>query len=169
MKVIAEITDKTVLGLEGRSSAPPRYTARAIVKNGEGLYAVMHSYKHKLYSLPGGGVEENEDGVSAVIREVAEETGCACDTIEELGAVIENRNHADYTQVNEYYLVTTLSSPGKTHLTAEEISNQTVAEWHTLEEVFDLIRTPVHDTNQKKFLQARDVIALKAYMKIQGK
>ena len=40
MKLIAEITDREILGTGGLSSAAPRYTARAVLKNG-GLYAVM--------------------------------------------------------------------------------------------------------------------------------
>ena len=42
MRLIAEITDKEILGKDGLSSAKPRYTARAIVKNGD-LYAVICS------------------------------------------------------------------------------------------------------------------------------
>ena len=59
MKLIAEITDKEILGKEGLSFAEPRYTARAIVKNGD-LYSVIHSEKFHPYSLPGGGVDDGE-------------------------------------------------------------------------------------------------------------
>ena len=69
MKLIAEITDKEMLGKEGLSSANPRYTARAIVKNGE-LFAVIHSKRFHPYSLPGGGVDDGEDIVTALKREI---------------------------------------------------------------------------------------------------
>ena len=77
MKLIAEITDREILGTGGSSSAAPRYTARAVLKNG-GLYAVMYAEKFGLYSLPGGGVDDGEDVLTALKREILEETGCTC-------------------------------------------------------------------------------------------
>ena len=165
MKVLCELTDKEVLGTEGYSYAVPRLTARAIVKNKQGLYAVMYAQKFNLYSLPGGGVEDGEDILSALHREVLEETGCECDRIEELGCVLENRAHADYTQKSYYYIVTTSGPRRETELTEEERSNKTQVQWHTLEKAYELIASPVHDSNQRKFLQARDVTALDVYMK----
>ncbi len=58
MKQLCELNDKILLGQDGRSCKSPRLTARAIVKNQDGLFAVMYSDKFKLYSLPGGGVED---------------------------------------------------------------------------------------------------------------
>ena len=104
MKIIAEITDKEILGTDGLSSANPRYTARAIVKNGD-LYAVMYAKKFNLYALPGGGVDYKEDVLTALKREILEETGCTCGKITELGIIKENRAKADYTQCSYYYVV----------------------------------------------------------------
>lgn len=165
MKTLCELTDKEVLGTDGYSNAIPRMTARAIVKNEQGLFAVMYAEKFNLYSLPGGGIEDGEDKVSALRREILEETGCGCDQIEELGCVLENRAHADYTQKSFYYVVTTSGDPQETKLTEDERNNKTHVQWHTLDEVYARIASPVHDTNQRKFLQARDVAALRAYMK----
>ena len=61
MKQICELNDKNVLGTEGMSTKAPRITARAIVKNQDGLHAVMYADKFRLHSLPGGGVEDGED------------------------------------------------------------------------------------------------------------
>lgn len=72
---IAELTDKNVLGLEGMSNKPPRKTTRAIIVDENGNYAVLYAKKHDLYSLPGGGIEEGEDEISALKREIDEETG----------------------------------------------------------------------------------------------
>ena len=107
MRLICELNDKIILGQDGLSDKAPRLTARAIVRNQVGLYAVMYSDKFKLHSLPGGGVEEGEDVLTALCREVYEETGCVCDEIKELGIVEENRASLDYTQIDYYYVVTT--------------------------------------------------------------
>lgn len=162
-KTIAELTDETVLGTGGLSDKAPRRTARAIVENPDGLYAVMYSKKFNLYTLPGGGMEAGETALEALEREILEETGCTCDTAEPLGIVSENRFHADYTSLCYFFVVHTKTEKGELHLTALEEENGTVAEWHTLDDAVHLIRDRVHDTNQRKFLQARDVAALAAY------
>ncbi len=166
MKLICELTDKIVLGLEGLSSQPPRLTARGIVRNKDGLYAVMYAGKFKLHSLPGGGVEEGEDVLTALRREILEETGCSCDHIEELGIVAENRAHQDFTTQAYYYIVTTDHEAEPIHLTDDELANKTVVQWHTLEDMIRLISEPEHTTNQRKFLQARDMAALKEYVQL---
>jgi len=163
MKLICELNDKMILGQDGRSNKAPRLTARAIVKNQDGLYAVMYADKFKLHSLPGGGVEDGEDVLTALRREVYEETGCVCDEVRELGIVAENRAGLDYTQVNYYYVVTTTHAPGENHLTEAERANRTVVQWHTFDEMVRLIQEQEFDRVQAKYLKARDVAALKEY------
>ncbi len=162
--ILAELTDENVLGTGGLSTASPRLTARAILKRDDGLFAVMYAKKFNLYSLPGGGIEGDETPEAAVIREIWEETGCTCTTIEPLGVVLENRFHADYTQIDYYFVIHASISDGQLHLTDNEESNGTRPQWHTLDEAVRLIRDREHDTNQRKYLQARDVAALSSYL-----
>lgn len=128
MNIIATLDDKAVLGTYGLSDAKPRYTARAILKNTQGLYAVMYAEKFNFYSLVGGGIEPDENEIQALKREVMEETGCTCDTIEELGIIYENRYHADYTQISYYFLVTTSSEMQNPKLTESEIESKTIVQ-----------------------------------------
>ena len=107
VKVICELNDKVVLGTDGLSDKAPLQTARAVVKTQDDQYAVMYSAKFNLYSLPGGGIEDDEDARTAVQREIYEETGCICDSIEELGIVTENRASLDYTQIHHYFIANT--------------------------------------------------------------
>ena len=164
MKQICELNDKIILGTDGMSEKAPRITARAIVKNQNGLYAVMYANKFHLHSLPGGGVEDGEDLLTALRREIFEETGCTCDHIEELGIVSENRAHQDFTSKSYYYVVTTECTPEPVSLTDDEIANQTTVQWHPLEDVVRLISAQKHTTTQRMYLQARDLAALKAYL-----
>lgn len=163
--LIVELTDKNVLGQEGFSNRPPRKTARAILMNEDGKYAVMYAEKFHLHSLPGGGIEEGEDAVSALVREVLEETGCTCDSIESLGIVSENRYHADFTSLSYYFVVHTRTKTSVQHLTEDEIKNGTSLKWCTFEEMIHLIRDITHETSQRKFLQARDLSALGEYQR----
>ena len=165
MKLICELNDQIVLGTDGLSDKAPRLTARAIVKNPDGLYAVMYADKFQLHSLPGGGVEDGEDVLTALRREVYEETGCVCDIIQELGIVSENRASLDYTQINYYFVVTTTHAPGENHLTDAERTNGTVVLWHTFDEMVRLINEQEFDRVQGKYLKARDVAALREYAK----
>lgn len=162
-KVIGELTDKDVLGTEGLSSREPRRTSRAIVINQEGQYAVMYAARFNLHSLPGGGINNGESEQAALIREVFEETGCTCDTVEPLGIVSENRYHADFTSLSYYFVVHTKTKQSVLHLTDTEIANGTILKWCALDEVYSLIGDIEHETNQRKFLQARDLLALNEY------
>ena len=163
MNILCELNDSIVLGSSGLSSKPPRLTARAIVKSQDGLYAVMYAQKFNLYSLPGGGIEKGEDALTALVREVYEETGCTCDHIEELGIVTENRASLDYTQINHYFVVTTAKIPLQNHLTEAEKASRTEVQWHTLDEAVRLIVEQQFERVQGKYLRARDVAALNAY------
>jgi len=93
-KIIAYLTDKTVLGTEGICLKEPRRKVRSILINEEGKYALTYEAASRIHTLPGGGIEEGEDPTAALQREVYEETGCSCDMIFPLGIVCENRYHA---------------------------------------------------------------------------
>lgn len=163
MRRIAYLTDSDILGTPGLSQAKPRLTARALVLNPQGLCAVMYAAKFGIYSLPGGGVEDGESVEEALLREIAEETGCQVDAFEPLGYVEENRAHADYTQLSHYYIVRTSDRALHPQLTEAEVAGGTRALWCTPEEAFRRISTPIFDRPQGKFLQARDAAALRAY------
>lgn len=139
MKQLCELNDKIILGQDGLSQKPPRSTARAIVKNQDGLYAVMYADKFKLHSLPGGGIEDGEDVLTALRRDIYEETGCVCDEIQELGIIAENRASLDYTQINYYFVVTTTHAPCENHLTEAEQASHTVIKWVAFDELVRLI------------------------------
>lgn len=162
MKLICELTDEIVLGTPGRSEQPPRRTVRAIVRNGVGQYALVWSGGWGIHSLPGGGVEPGEDLLTALRREVLEETGCECLEIRELGLVRENRACQDYTQDNYYYVVDA-AKPGELHLTAEEQRNQVRVGWYSLEEAIRRISQPRFERIQGRYFQARDMAALEVY------
>ena len=117
-----------------------------------------------LVSFVGGGVEENEDFVTSLKREVFEETGCSCDYIAEIGCIIENRNHCNYTQHNYYYFVKTSTSEFNPSFTADEKRYNASLNWYSLDETIDLLKSNIGDTPQKLFLIERDKAVLYYYL-----
>jgi len=166
MRLIACLDDARVLGAPKSEEIciKPRQTARAILRREDGLFAVMYSKKFDLYSLPGGGVEENEEPLDALLRELVEETGCSADEISEIGQVYEYRAHANYAQRNFYYFVKTKTRIPVPKLTENELKNETSCVWMNFDEVYKRISEPTHTTNQRKYLQARDVEALNFFV-----
>lgn len=164
MKKIAELKVKDLLGLAGEAHSAPKYKARAILQNAEGLYAVMYEDNTGLYSLPGGTVEDGEDILTALRREIQEETGCTCNVINELGYIYENRAYCNLQQYSYFFTVTTTGSSKAPTFTSEEIIVGTKLKWCTLEEMVSLIENGKPNTNQQIYLKARDTAAIKEYL-----
>lgn len=165
MNIICSFNDKMLLGKGGISKASPRYTARAILKRNDGMYALIYTKKFHMYMFPGGGIESSESPTQAVIREVAEETGYVCDFVRELGVIYENRAYCNYTQYSHYFYATTDGNYIGESLTDIEVKNGTSIHWFTLEKAIELITSHNPTTNQQRYLQARDIAALKYYLK----
>ncbi|WP_339723883.1 NUDIX hydrolase [uncultured Paraglaciecola sp.] len=51
-----------------------RRASRAIVVKGEDIL-LLYTQRYHDYSLPGGGIDDNEDAIAGLIRELQEETG----------------------------------------------------------------------------------------------
>lgn len=84
-----------------------RPSARGIILRGERL-ALVHALKHDYYKFPGGGIEPGEDPITALIREVKEESGLTVipGSIREYGYVhrVEKGDPEDiFLQDNYYY------------------------------------------------------------------
>jgi 8-oxo-dGTP pyrophosphatase MutT (NUDIX family) len=164
MNIICTLSDKELLGKEGTSTTPPRYTSRAIVKRPDGLYALIFTKKFHLYTFPGGGIESGESPLDAVKREILEETGYACTKATELGIICENRAYCNYTQHSYYFFAEANDKYLGSQFTDIEIKNGTSVHWYKLDKVIELINNFKPFTNQQRYLQARDIAALNYYV-----
>ena len=104
MKLLFEI-DKKNYDPNGKAFCRP--SARALIFR-EGKLAVIYSHAHKFYKIPGGGIEEGEDMVEAMIREVKEEVGLTVipKSVREYGYVRRiQKGHYEpvFIQDNYYY------------------------------------------------------------------
>ncbi len=94
-----------------------RDSARSIILRG-GRVAMIHSRQYDYYKFPGGGIEEGEDPVRAMIRETREEAGLRVipDSVREYGLVHRiQKSDSDpeecFLQDNYYYLCETEDEP----------------------------------------------------------
>lgn len=90
-----------------------------VIKNGK--VAMIHSRMYDYYKFPGGGIEEGESPIEAMIREVKEESGLTVipDTIREFGNVHRRSSTKAgglFIQDNYYYVCSCEEEIGSTNL-----------------------------------------------------
>ena len=86
-----------------------RPSARAIILKDDKI-SLVYSKKEKYYKFPGGGINGDEDKISALIREVKEEVGLVAipESIREFGSVLRRQKsnkspNTIFEQENFYY------------------------------------------------------------------
>lgn len=81
-----------------RVARPDVYGVKAIVRRGDAVLLIRHSYtRSDQWMLPGGGGGREESIADTAIREVREEAGCAIRDVVEVGRLLRSakgaRNH----------------------------------------------------------------------------
>ena len=99
-----------------------RNSARSIIIS-NGRIAMIHSQKYDYYKFPGGGIEDGETPIEAMIRETQEEAGLTVipETIREYGYVHRiqksDRDPSEcFVQDNYYYLCDAVGGPASQDL-----------------------------------------------------
>ena len=97
-----------------------RNSARSIIISDNKL-AMVHSLKYDYYKFPGGGIEEGESPLEAMVREVKEESGLEVipESIREFGNVHRRSRTANgglFSQDNFYFLCSCKENAGETNL-----------------------------------------------------
>ncbi len=164
MKLIQRITDKDITGADEVSSAVPRKAVRAVLLDDDGLMALLYVGKMGFFTLPGGGVEPGETLEGTLQREMLEETGCACQIVQELGRIEESRMLNDFTQESFYYLARVQGPKGMPSLTQEEMDEDTQVRWYAIEEAFDIVARARPENYQRCYVQRRDIAVLREAM-----
>lgn len=111
-----------------------RRASRAIVLNGEQIL-LLYTQRYNDYSFPGGGVDETEDLILGLHRELTEETGASgIKVLREFGYIDELRPHhkAEYDAIHmlSYFYVCEIDAVlGQSKMENYEISNGMEARW----------------------------------------
>ena len=127
----------------------------------------MHFTATSSYKLPGGGIDEGEDAITALRREIREETGYEITDIKELGEVVEYRYFCGMHQISYCYIATATQFVG-TQLTQKEQDGGMELQWFdTITDAITAIESG-HNIDEDgsetglKMMILRDVAILKA-------
>lgn len=116
-----------------------RRASRAIVLKGESIL-LLYTKRYNDFSFPGGGVDEHEDLVLGLHRELAEETGASgIKIVKEYGYIDEMRPHYrqefDLIHMLSYFYVCEIDSVlGQAQMEHYEVANGMEVKWINIHE-----------------------------------
>ena len=103
-----------------------RNVVRAIIYDDEGYFYFARIHRDDIFAkdaefieTSGGGVEQGEDLITAIKRELKEELGMEVEVKEQIGIVSDYYNLINRHNINNYFLCKKISI-GDNHLTKEE-------------------------------------------------
>jgi 8-oxo-dGTP pyrophosphatase MutT (NUDIX family) len=152
MRVLAEI-DRTP-GIRHAGRRVIREAVRAIIRDGDSLL-MIHSACDGDYKFPGGGIKHGEDRVTALAREVNEESGATLVFRPvEFGKVIEYdlpiEKHFDLFVMTSYYYKCQIGSQmGIQHLDYYESELGFTPEWITIAEALAVNQTLLREQPER--------------------
>ena len=140
-----------------------RNAARAVVLNSKNQVALLKVNTYNYHKLPGGGVEDSEDTLLALKRELAEEIGCEAEIVADIGEIIEYRDEWGLKQISHCYVAKQVGDQQPPSFTQSEIDEGFEIVW--VNDIDSAISLLEHDQPQNYdglFIQRRDATLLRA-------
>lgn len=117
--------------------------------------------KRNHFEICGGGIETNENRITALKREVMEETGITISTPLYLGSIIDRWNLLSRINMHHYYICEySLIEPFI--LNSNEIAIKGV-EWKSIDEFIEILNQTTYKIN--KMIHQRELVVLKQLKK----
>lgn len=154
------ILNPEALSSEVIASLKLRQAARAIVLDDDHRVALLHVSKKGFYKLPGGGVENGEDLLTALKRECREEAGSSIEVIRELGMIVEYRGKFGVRQESYCYIARLIGEKDQPDFTLHEKEDGFTLLWVPLDEALRLIAEAQPQDYLGNFVQPRDLTFL---------
>ena len=145
-----------------------RQAARAILLDNNDKIALLYVSKNKYHKLPGGGIEQDEDIVTALKRECLEETGCQIFIKEELGLIVEYRKRFNLKQESYCYITEVEGVKGTPTFEKGEMEEGFQLIWVSLDEATNLLTNEFPDDYEGKFIVKRDSLYLRKAKELFG-
>lgn len=143
-----------------------RKATRAIVLNGSNIL-LLYTERYHDYSLPGGGIDEGEDNVTALIRELKEETGAQnVRNIREFGLYEEYRpwykTDFDIVHMESYcYFCDIDQELLDPEFEAHELANGMVPKWMNIHDAIKHNEETIANSEKKGMSIDRETFLLK--------
>lgn len=160
MKLLKFISDKPL-----PKNTEKRFASRAVLFDENNLIPVLFVSKDSYHKLPGGGIEEGEDKMTALVREVMEETGCTMEVTGEIGEITEYRSKWNLFQISYCYMGNVIKK-GETSFTKSERKRGFELVWLSLEDAIGQLKKDKPEDYEGKFIQERDLAFLEEVKKI---
>ena len=157
MELIKEIKDNDFP--KDESTLKIREASRAVLFDENGLIPLLFVSKRKYHKLPGGGIDEGEDKLKALVRECLEEAGSEIEVLGEIGKIVEFRSKINLKQTSYCYHGNIISK-GKPKFTGSELKGGFELIWVTLEDAISKIRNDKPDDYGEEFMKKRDLAFL---------
>ena len=148
-----------------------RLATRSIAIQGDSIL-LLYTERYEDYSLPGGGLDENEDKIKGMIRELREETGAKnIKNVKPFGAYEEYRPwykpDFDIQHMISYCYTCEISKDlGTAKMEAYEINNGMKARWVNIHEAIKHNTQTMATSNKKGMSIERETFLLKLIAKI---
>lgn len=142
-----------------------RHAARAIVLKGENIL-LLYTQRYHDYSLPGGGIDEGEDEIEGLIRELKEETGAqGIRNVQPFARYDEYRpwykSDADIIHMISHCYVCEIDEElGDTAYESHEVSNGMKPVWMNIHQAIDHNEEVIANSDKKGLSIERETFML---------
>jgi len=143
-----------------------RRAVRAVILDDEKRIAILHVTKHNYHKLPGGGIEKNEDEITALNRESLEEAGCQIEITSQIGSILEYKDQWKIKQESFCYLAKIIGQKQQPEFTDEELVDGFKLLWVDLDTAIKLVESDQPDIYEGQIINARDLTFLQEVKKI---
>ncbi|MDP2593176.1 MAG: NUDIX domain-containing protein [bacterium] len=159
MKIIATINPGNI-SPEDAESYTRRTATRAVLFDNEGKIAFLKVGKHNYHKLPGGGVEQGEDFHTGLKREIREEVGCDIEIGEEIGKVVEYKDHFKLLQESYVFFGKIIGEKGEPEFDDFERERGFELLWVSLDEALEVLKTDSPDRPEGQSIIKRERLIL---------
>ncbi len=145
------------------ASFKTRTAARAVVYDNDGHVAILNVSNKNYHKLPGGGVEDGEDELSALKRECREELGCEIEVFGEVGQIVEYRKIFHLKQISLCYLANVTGQKGSPAFTQDETEDGFQILWLPIQQAMQILADDQPENDEGRlYIVPRDMTFLEA-------
>lgn len=164
MNLLASFNEENVTDDEAKQLRHRR-AVRGVVFDSNNNIALLHAKNEGYYTLPGGGVEDEETYEQGIVRECKEEIGCDVEIIKYIGTTLEYRKRKNTLSESWGYIARVVGEKGSPFLVGNEseAEQNSVVIWVSLPEAIRLMESiPTPEELYNQYTIERDLAFLRA-------